>query len=46
MLEAPPDDEPVQLFRMVGDMFWRPRAPEQVRILPGLQALSARRVTR
>jgi hypothetical protein len=38
MLEAAPDDEPAQLFGMVGDMFWRPRAPEQARILPGLQA--------
>ena len=38
MLEAAPDDEPAQLVWMVGDMFWRPRAPEQARILPGLQA--------
>ena len=38
MLEAAPDDEPAQLYRTVGDMFWRPRAPEQARILPGLQA--------
>ena len=38
MLEAAPDDEPAQLLWMVGDMFWRPRAPEQARILPGLQA--------
>ena len=37
MLEAAPDDEPVQ-WRMVGDMFWRPRAPEQARIVPGPQA--------
>ena len=38
MLEAAPDETPAQLVWRVGDMFWRPRAPEQARIVPGPQA--------
>ena len=38
MLEAAPDDAPAQVLGRVSDMFWRPRAPEQLRIVPGPQA--------